>query len=82
MTAFWSMHVPSQYSQKAKVTGVPLDEVDRFMSIFDISFDYVEGMLDRTALHVRVRLKDEAMPPIVQRCVDDLVRGLLRSGLG
>ena len=42
----------------------------------------VEGMLDRTALHVRVRLKDEAMPPIVQRCVDDLVRGLLRSGLG
>ena len=42
----------------------------------------VEGMLDRTALHVRVRLKDEAMPPIVQRCVDDLVGGLLRSGLG
>ena len=33
----------------------------------------VEGVLDRTALHVRVTLKDEAMPPIVRRCVDDLV---------
>ena len=42
----------------------------------------VEGMLDRTALHVRVTLKDEAMPPIVQRCVDGLVDGLLRLGLG
>jgi hypothetical protein len=42
----------------------------------------VEGMLDRTALHVRVTLKDEAMPPIVQRGVDDLVDGLLRLGLG
>lgn len=39
----------------------------------------VEGVLDRTALHVRVTLKDEAMPPIVQRCVDDLVGGLLRD---
>ena len=39
----------------------------------------VEGMLDRTALHVRVTLKDEAMPPIVQRGVDDLVASLLRD---
>ena len=39
----------------------------------------VEGVLDRTALHVRVTLKDEAMPPIVRRCVDDLVGGLLRD---
>eukprot|EP01052_Picozoa_sp_SAG31_P023166 SAG31_NODE_1890_length_6983_cov_7.615485_2_plen_1606_part_00 len=31
--------------EQNKITGAPLDEVDRFMSIFDISFEYVNRML-------------------------------------
>ena len=33
-------------SQEAKVNDIQLDEVDRFMSIFDISFEHVERMLN------------------------------------